>query len=140
MRLEPDDRNITAVHPRPDGASGDLSCQRCGREFPSEEAWSVDYRHDDGDTSSHVVCPECALYLMPVRVTIDLDRLRTQATDPDLAPVVELVERVIDLRADPPQREIRLRATDVAELGREYDEHPVAVIQRLRDTRIAVSL
>ena len=141
MSLEPDDRNIMAVHPEPAASDRETrSCDRCGDEFPAEESWAVDYRVDEELSSTYVVCPACALYLMPIRVTIDIARLQQHAGDPELEPVVRLVERVIDLRSEPPRRELRLRAADMARLGKEYEQHPVAVIQRLRDARIAVSL
>lgn len=141
MSLEPGDRAIMEVRPWfAEGEDSRWTCSRCGRWFPRGESWLVEYRHEDGDRLAFVVCGDCALQLMPRRLTIDLSTLQDSRHDEDLAPVKRLVNFITTHRSETPRGELRLRASDVYILSQVYGTSTAQLAMRLRDEGLLADL
>lgn len=113
MALAVGDRHIVSTGPAQIQGDDPWPCARCGSYFPRCETWAVNYRHDDGDEYSFMVCPACGEELEPVSVVIDvaaLESLGGRSRDVQLESLVATVER---LRGAGRRDEIAIRWMDL---------------------------
>lgn len=124
MTLRPGDRRIRAVVR--DGPAADdpwwveRSCARCGQATDAHVGAVVLYGpHDTTSPDVAALCPNCAAMLTPLRLAVDLERIRSiTAPDAVCRELGELVERVLAMRAGPAPDVVWIRACDAHDLAR----------------------
>lgn len=139
MQLEPGDRRIAAVRPFVEVGLAPDACERCGTDLAAVRTWEVVLRAGaDLVETAHVICATCAGVLRPVRVTVDLAKV--EASGQGHEPLQRLVAAVREARSEPPEDELRLRASDVTRLADAYGLSRAAFVQRLRDDDLVQDL
>ena len=117
-------------------------CVCCGMAFPRTQSWRMTYRPEDSEEEQLVVCPTCARRLYPRRLTIDLNRLSSVASDstePYLLHVKRRVDWIVERRGANGSA-IELRAADAVGLA-ERSGMPVAELaNRLHDEGVVVGI
>lgn len=143
LTLRPGDRRVRAVVRQLPSADDpwwvERSCARCDRAIDARSGALVVYGpHDSTAPATAALCASCAALLTPFRVALDVARIRALfaggAVGDALARVmVDLVERVLAMRAGPPTEVIWVRARDTHVLARRLGTTRTDLALRLDD-------